>query len=176
MQQVTMNVKKQLLSLFCFLLPSVGLVLMCTGIYLLSQENVHEDALRVIFVYIMIGCGLLAMVIGVCWGLCSGIKTKRIGRERHIQVFTIERPSSFPPSYEESQESRVCPDASPEFMVIVDSTDMVMSLAPPLYSQDSSEAPDCRFSWEQPPPYSEVERIQQGQMDAEEPRERLSGH
>lgn len=86
-----MNVKKQLLSLFCFLLPSVGLVLMCTGIYLVSQENVHENALRVIFVYIMIGCGLLAMVIGVCWSLCSGIKTERIGRERHIQVFTIER-------------------------------------------------------------------------------------
>lgn len=61
-------------------------------------------------------------------------------------------------------------------MVIVDSTDMLMSLAPPSYSQDSPEAPDCRFSWEQPPPYSEVESIQQGHMDAEELRERLSGH
>lgn len=91
MQQVTMNVKKQLLSLFCFLLPSVGLMLMCTGIYLVSQANVHENALKVIFLYIMTGCGPLAMVIGVCWGLCSGINTERIGRERHIQVFTIER-------------------------------------------------------------------------------------
>lgn len=86
-----MNVKKQLLSLFCFLLPSVGLMLMCTGIYLVSQANVHENAPKVIFLYIMTVCGPLAMVIGVCWGLCSGINTERIGREQHIQVFTIER-------------------------------------------------------------------------------------
>lgn len=94
---------------------------------------------------------------------------------KYLSIFSY-RLSSFPPSYEDSQESQVCPDASPEFMVIVDSTDMLMSLAPPLYSQDSPEAPDCRFSWEQPPPYSEVESIQQGHMDAEELRERLSGH
>lgn len=79
----------------------------------------------------------------------------------------LYRLNYFPPSFKESQETRVCPDASPEFMVIVDSTNMAMSLAPPVYSQDSSEV--------KPPLYSEAETIQQGQMNAEEPREISSG-
>lgn len=63
-----------------------------------------------------------------------------------------------------------------EFVVVVDGVDVVMSLAPPLYSQDSSEAPDCTWSWEQPPRYSQVECIQQGEVDADEQLEALSGH
>lgn len=51
----------------------------------------------------------------------------------------------------------MCPDSAPEVVVVVDEVDVVMSLAPPLYSQDSSEAPDCTWSWEQPPRYSQVE-------------------
>lgn len=85
------------------------------------------------------------------------------------------RPSCFPPSYEESQGSQVYPNAA-EFVVVVDGVDVVMSLAPPLYSQDSSEAPDCTWSWEQPPRYSQVECIQQGEVDADEQLEALSGH
>lgn len=59
---------------------------------------------------------------------------------------------------------------------MVEGVDVVMSLAPPLYSQDSSEVPDCTWSWEQPPPYSQVEQVLQEQVDAEEQRETLSGH
>ncbi|CAB1416978.1 unnamed protein product [Pleuronectes platessa] len=66
-----------------------------------------------------------------------------------------KRPSYFPPSYEDSQAAQ----ASWE-------VDVEMGIAPPLYSQDSSQAPDCTWSWEQPPPYSQVE--QQGQGGAEE--------
>lgn len=69
------------------------------------------------------------------------------------------RPSSFPPSYEESQASREDhPDASPEVVVVVvDGLDVAVTLAPPLYSRDSCEVPDCTWSWESPPPYSQVE-------------------
>lgn len=85
-----------------------------------------------------------------------------------ILCLFLYRLSSFPPSYEESQGSRVCPDTAPEFVVVVDGVDVVMTLAPPLYSQDSSEAPDCTWSWEQPPRYSQVERIQRGrEVDAD---------
>lgn len=70
----------------------------------------------------------------------------------------------------------MCPDGPSEFVVVVDGVDVVISLAPPLYSQDGSEAPDCTWSWERPPRYSQVERIQQGEVGAEERREALSGH
>lgn len=76
------------------------------------------------------------------------------------------RPSSFPPSYEESQGSQP-PDTPPDFVVMVDCVDVMMTPAPPLYSQDSSGAPDCTLSWEQPPRYSQVERIQRGRVDAD---------
>ncbi|CAB1417003.1 unnamed protein product [Pleuronectes platessa] len=75
--------------------------------------------------------------------------------EQQIEIYTIYRPSYFPPSYEDSQAAQ----ASWE-------VDVEMGIAPPLYSQDSSQAPDCTWSWEQPPPYSQVE--QQGQGGAEE--------
>lgn len=39
----------------------------------------------------------------------------------------------------------------------MDGLDVVVTLAPPLYSQDGLQAPDCRWSWELPPPYSQVE-------------------
>lgn len=51
----------------------------------------------------------------------------------------------------------MCPDAAAEFVVVVDGVDVVITLAPPLYSQDSSQGPDCTWSWETPPPYSQVE-------------------
>lgn len=66
------------------------------------------------------------------------------------------RPDSFPPSYEESQGHR-----GPAAAESVDSEDVLVSPAPPLYSQDSEEAPGCTWSWEQPPPYSQTGPIQQ---------------
>ena len=52
---------------------------------------------------------------------------------------------------------------------------VVINMAPPLYSQDSSEVPDCTWSWEQPPSYSQVAQMLQEQVDAEEQIETLSG-
>ncbi|GAA6223161.1 transmembrane protein 252 [Lates japonicus] len=173
------NMKKQLWSLARIVLPGVGFALTCTGTYLVSLQIEHEYTLRVIPSYIMIILGLLAMFVGVFWNVCHSMKSKmyqRGGREQHIQVYTIERPRSFPPSYEESQESQVSPETVPPTVVVVDEVDVVMSLAPPLYSEDTSKAPDCTWSWEWPPRYSQVERIQQGQADAEERREALSTH
>ncbi|XP_044051400.1 transmembrane protein 252-like [Siniperca chuatsi] len=173
-----MTVRKQLWSLARMFLPGVGFLLTCTGAYLVSLQTDRYTCL-VIPAYIMIVIGFLAALIGVFWNICHSMKSKmylRGGHERHIQVYTIERPNFFPPSYEESQGSQECPDTAPEFAVLVDGVDVAMSLAPPLYSQDSSEAPDCTWSCEQPPRYSQVERIQLGEVYAEEWRGALSGH
>uniref|UniRef100_A0A8D2ZJ81 Transmembrane protein 252 n=1 Tax=Scophthalmus maximus TaxID=52904 RepID=A0A8D2ZJ81_SCOMX len=158
-------------------LPGVGFASACVGAYLVSLET--EYTWRIVLAYIMIVVGLLLILIGVFWTICNSMKSKmyqRGGGEQHIHVYTVERPSSFPPSYEDSQGSRFSSDAAPEIVVVVDGVDVVMSPAPPLYSRDSSEAPDCTWSWEQPPRYSQVERIQQGRVDAEERREALSKH
>ncbi|XP_040010611.1 transmembrane protein 252-like [Xiphias gladius] len=166
-----MNVKKQLWSLARIVMPGVGFVLTCIGAYLVSLQTDYKYSWMVIPAYIMIGFGFLAMLIGVFWTICLSMKSKmyqRGGHEQHMHIYSIERPTSFPPSYEESQRSQFSPDTVPETVVVVDGVDVVMSLAPPLYSQDSSEAPDCTWSWEPPPRYSQVERFQQGQADAEE--------
>lgn len=76
------------------------------------------------------------------------------------------RPSSFPPSYEESQSSQDTDTAAPhcsshlllQSEAVLDVDGEIIGLAPPLYSQVSSEAPDCTWSWEPPPRYSQVER------------------
>nr|XP_046242086.1 transmembrane protein 252-like [Scatophagus argus] len=170
-----MNVKKQLLSLAHIAMAGVGFVLTCSGAYVLSLQTVYGYSWRVIFGYGLIVAGTLAVLVGVFWSICHSIKSKmyRGGQhEQHIQVYTIERPRSFPPSYEESQDTQVCRRAAPES--VVHGVDVVMSLAPPLYSQDSSESPDCRWSWEQPPRYSQVQRIQQ-EAEADGSREASNG-
>ncbi|XP_026199691.1 transmembrane protein 252 [Anabas testudineus] len=175
-----MNVKKHLWSLVRMALPGVGFALTCIGVYLVSLQTEKKFTLRVISAYILMVVGLLAMLSGVFWALFHSMKSKMYqrgcNRERHIQIYTVERvPStSFPPSYEESQRSRTSADPAAEFVVVNDGVDMVMSLAPPLYSSDSSEAPDCTWSWEQPPRYSRVEGIQQGQVHAEEQGEAVA--
>ncbi|XP_071340274.1 transmembrane protein 252-like [Trachinotus anak] len=170
-----MNVKKQLWSLARFILPGVGFALMCTGAYLVSLQTDYIYTWTVIPAHTMLVLGLLAMLIGFFWNICLSMKTKMYQRrrhEQHIHIYTIERPSSFPPSYEESQRRQLSTDTVPETVVVVDGVDVVMGLAPPLYSQDSSEAPDCTWSWEQPPRYSQVECIQQGQgLSVQEERE-----
>ncbi|XP_056233049.1 transmembrane protein 252-like [Seriola aureovittata] len=161
-----MNVKKQLWSLARIVLPGVGFALTCIGAYLVSLQTEYQHTWKVIPGYIVIVFGFLAMLVGVFWTICLSMKSKIYHRgrhEQHIHIYTIERPSSFPPSYEESQGSQVSPDTVPETVVVVDGVDVVMGLAPPLYSQDSSEAPDCTWSWEQPPKYTQFECVQQEQ-------------
>ncbi|XP_034396777.1 transmembrane protein 252-like [Cyclopterus lumpus] len=175
-----MNARKQLWSLARMVLPGVGFALTCIGAYLVSlscEEGMYT--LRVISAYIMLVFGILVVLFGVFWTICHSMKSKmyqRGGHERHLRAYTIDRPSSFPPSYEESQGSQQSPDTNPEFEVVVDGVDVAVGLAPPLYSQDSSDTPDCTWSCEQPPRYSQVERIQQGGVDAEERRGALPGH
>ncbi|XP_043968562.1 transmembrane protein 252-like isoform X1 [Gambusia affinis] len=156
-----MDVKKQLLSFARMFLPSVGFVFTCIGAYLVSQQNRQGFDHRMVPVYIMIVFGFLAMLIGVFWSLCHTMRSKMYHRRRHdsdIQIFTVEsRPSSFPPPYEESQSPcHVCPGSMHEVVVSVDGVPVGLGVAPPLYTQNSSESPDCRWSWEQPPRYSQV--------------------
>lgn len=174
-----MNVKKRLWSIAHMALPIVGLALTCLGAYLMSLQGKSGDTWSAIPAYIMILSGFLIVLIGIFWTICRSARSKMYQRgrhEQHVQVYTVERPSSFPPSYEESQGSQLCPHTAPEFVVVVDGVDVVMSLAPPLYSQDSSEAPDCMWSWEQPPQYSQVVHLpQQSEVHADETREASCG-
>ncbi|KAI3372765.1 hypothetical protein L3Q82_023225 [Scortum barcoo] len=172
-----MNMTKKLWSLARMVLPSVGFALTCLGAYLISLKTEYGYGWMLIPAYMSIVFGFLAALFGVFWNICHSMKSKiyqRGGHEQHMQVYAIERPSSFPPSYEESQGAQECPDTAPEFVAVVDGVDLVMSLAPPLYSQDSLEALDCTWSWERPPRYSQVEHNQQGEVDVEDRREALS--
>ncbi|KAK2837140.1 hypothetical protein Q5P01_014352 [Channa striata] len=175
-----MNVKKQLGSLVRMILPGVGFALTCIGAYLLSHQTEYECIWKFISAYVLTAFGFLAILFGVFWTICHTMRSKiyhrGCNREQHIQIYTVERPSSFPPSYEESQESRARADSAPEFVVVSEGMDTLQSLAPPLYSQDSLEAPDCTWSWEQPPPYSQAEHIQRGQVGSGELGEAVSGH
>ncbi|XP_028313636.1 transmembrane protein 252-like [Gouania willdenowi] len=157
-----MVVSSQLCSLTRLVLPVLGFVVICLGAYLVTLQN--DFTFLVIPVYVFVIGGFLSMLIGVFWNLCHNMKSKMYqrGRQEHnLQVFTVERPSSFPPSYEESQERWLSsPDDPAEVVVSVDGVDVMVTVAPPLYSQDSSEAPDCRWSWERPPRYSQVQRPQ----------------
>lgn len=161
--------KKQLWSLVRLALPAVGFALTSSGAYVVSLENQHDYPLMVVPAYVMIVMGFFAMVSGVFWSICHSIKSKVYQRgrlRRQVQVFTIMRPSSFPPSYEESQSSQDTDTAAPhcsshlllQSEAVLDVDGEIIGLAPPLYSQVSSEAPDCTWSWEPPPRYSQVER------------------
>ncbi|XP_034548548.1 transmembrane protein 252-like isoform X2 [Notolabrus celidotus] len=170
---MTMSVKKHLWSLARMFLPAVGFILACLGAYLVSHQTENGLLWRLIPAYIAMGLGILAVLIGTFWTICHSMRSKvyhREGREweQQIQIYSIERPSSFPPSYEESQSSQLSPETASEFMVEVDGVNVVISLAPPLYSPDGSEAPDCRWSWERPPRYSQVERVQLGEVELTE--------
>ncbi|CAJ1068995.1 transmembrane protein 252-like isoform X2 [Xyrichtys novacula] len=163
-----MATKKQLCSLARMILPAAGFGMVCLGSFLVSQQMTDGLLWSSIPAYILMFLGFLAVLSGVFWAICHSMGSKLYrgsgqGQERQVQVYAIERPSSFPPSYEESQNSQLSPETVSEFAVEVDGVDVVISLAPPLYSPDSSEAPDCRWSWERPPRYSQVENRQQGE-------------
>ncbi|XP_041644433.1 transmembrane protein 252-like [Cheilinus undulatus] len=161
-----MPVRKHLWSIARMFLPVVGFALTCLGAYLVSMQAESRSLWRLIPAYILMALGFLAVLVGVFWTVCHSMKSKmyRRGGEEHIQIYTIEsRPRSFPPSYEESQYSQANDNPS-DIVVDVDGVD-VLILAPPLYSADSSEAPDCRWSWERPPRYSQVEKAQQAQEE-----------
>ncbi|KAM8887419.1 transmembrane protein 252-like isoform 1-T1 [Spinachia spinachia] len=167
-----MNVRKQLWSLARMMVPSAGFAITCIGAYFVSLQTDYRYNLRVISAYVMVVFGILTVLTGVFWNICHSMKSKmyqRGGHEQHLQIYTINR-STFPPSYEESQGSQQSPDAAPEFEVVADRVDVAPGLAPPLYSLDGSVAPDCTWSWEQPPHYDQVERDQQGKVGV------LSGH
>uniref|UniRef100_A0A3Q3ASN2 Transmembrane protein 252 n=2 Tax=Kryptolebias marmoratus TaxID=37003 RepID=A0A3Q3ASN2_KRYMA len=168
-----MDARKKLLSFVRMFLLGGGFALTCIGASLVSLQNEYLHDLMSLPIYAMIVFGFLAMLTGLFWSLCHSMRSKvyqRRGRERHVQIFTIERPSYYPPSYEESRR-HVCPDPRPDGGVSgVSAGEGLMGLAPPLYSRDSSEAPDCTWSWEHPPQYSQVEETPERQADAGELR------
>ncbi|XP_033829069.1 transmembrane protein 252-like [Periophthalmus magnuspinnatus] len=158
--------KKQLWSLARLTLPALGFALTSSGAYLVSLQTLYFQTLMEVPVYGMIALGFVCMVSGVFWNVCHSMKSKMYQRgapRPRIHIFTIDR--SFPPSYEESQNNLHCwsPEpppsrSSPPLDPRLDpSSEVVLIMAPPLYSLDSSEVPDCTWSWEPPPQYSQVE-------------------
>ncbi|XP_061881729.1 transmembrane protein 252-like [Entelurus aequoreus] len=152
------NVKKHLCSMLRVVMPCFGFALICMGAYLLSQQGGNDDvdSWALILAYVLMVSGFLAIFVGVIWSFCHHMKSKVYRRRRlqhDIQVYTIERrPNSFPPAYEESQGSHQSPHPGEE--LVLEEVQVILGLAPPLYSQDSAQSPDCTWSWEQPPPYS----------------------
>ncbi|XP_056889850.1 transmembrane protein 252-like [Takifugu flavidus] len=149
--------KRQICSLTHFLLYAASLVLICGGTYLISLQK--EQKYKVIISCVVV-FGLLAVLFFTLFWTSYRMKRQlyKTVRQQHIQVYTIARPDSFPPSYEQSQRDRQ--PAAPELVTAV-GVDVAVGPAPPLYSQDSSEALGCTWSWEQPPPYRETGCIQQ---------------
>ncbi|XP_064792900.1 transmembrane protein 252-like [Oncorhynchus masou masou] len=160
-----MDTRKHLCSLARMLLPALGFVLICVGAYLMSLHNVYNSSLCYILAYVLIAFGLCCLLTGVFWTICHGMKRKR-QRSRshhtaaHIHVYTVDRPSFHLPSYEESQHnhtSAFSATAAAAYSVLGLSEDgLRFNLAPPLYTQDISEAPDDTFNHEEPPAYSEM--------------------
>lgn len=158
-----MNVRKQLWSLVRKVLPGVGFALTYLGVYLVSQQT-QEDryTLRVISAHFTLVLGVLVVLIGFFWSICHSTKSKmdrRGGHERHLRVYTY---------CVESQGSRL--EVVDDGVDGVDGVEVEASLAPPLYSRDSSDAPDCTWSCERPPRYSQVGRVEAGRVEAEQRR------
>ncbi|XP_060927882.1 transmembrane protein 252-like [Limanda limanda] len=162
-----MNVTKPMLSLACVLLHCLGNGMTLIGVHLLFLQTELKMSLKTLPAYMLIISGLLLVLIGFLWVICHSIKSKKYQREtpeQQVQIYTTDRPGFFPPSYEDCRAGRVSSSGAPPESTAVDAE----ILAPPLYSQDSSQTPDCTWSWEQPPRYSQLE--QQGQGGAEELR------
>ncbi|XP_072289584.1 transmembrane protein 252-like [Eucyclogobius newberryi] len=160
-----MKLRKQLWSLARLTLPALGFVLTTSGAYLASLQDPYHRPLSVVPAYIMVALGFASMISGVFWSVCHSLKSKMYQRgapRPQTHIFTIDRSSTFPPSYEESQVNQhSCPlPLDPTLLGPFPqgpTSEVVLIMAPPLYSPNCSEAPDCRWSWEHPPLYSQVE-------------------
>lgn len=95
-----MDVKKQLCSLARMVLPVMGFAVICVGAYVMSLHSNDPNYTLIILAYILIACGFLAMLIGLFWAICHGMKSKMYLRGRqnhrgrfdqHVHVYTIDR-------------------------------------------------------------------------------------
>ncbi|XP_067087074.1 transmembrane protein 252-like [Osmerus mordax] len=153
-----MEARKQLCSLARMVLPGLGFGVTCMGAYLTSLEKWNSHILKVILAYILITCGFLMLLTGVFWAICHNMRNKRLlPNRRHpdtnVHIYTVDRPSFYPPSYAESQHA-----FSPRLPAVTPDEEAPSPLqAPPLYTLSSSDTPDDSFNHDQPPPYSETD-------------------
>lgn len=93
----TMNARKHLLSAAQFVVPTIGLSLICVGAYINSIQSQQLQILRNISFYLFIVLGFILLVTGVLWSLGHGVKTVllkssiRRTRPTDVQVFTVDR-------------------------------------------------------------------------------------
>uniref|UniRef100_A0A672JD88 Uncharacterized protein n=1 Tax=Salarias fasciatus TaxID=181472 RepID=A0A672JD88_SALFA len=136
--------------------PVLGLM-MCLLAYMMTLKSSYAH--KVIPAYILIVLGFLSILVGFYWNICHSMMSKLYHRGGFFSCLFLCRPSFFPPSYEECQGIQVSSDHASELLLTVEAVDVGMNLAPPLYTQSSSEDPDCMWSWERPPQYSQVEHV-----------------
>ncbi|KAI4899490.1 hypothetical protein NFI96_000374 [Prochilodus magdalenae] len=149
----TMSQRKYLLATARLAMPAVGLCLLCVGIIIKSINSDDLETLIEISTYLLIILGLILIALGAL--LSVGYRMKSVlvkwswGRTRNndVQVFTVDRASFYPPSYEESQ---IRHDAE-EGNVI-----WRPGPAPPVYTENSLETCNEDFSHEEPPTYQQA--------------------
>ncbi|XP_015222213.2 transmembrane protein 252 [Lepisosteus oculatus] len=146
----------------CFLarttLPVVGFLVVCLGAFLVSMRNTGDFTVKLTFSCVCFTCGFLLLLAGCSWNICHGMKNKRfltrVACHQHTRVCicTVDRPHFYPPSYEESVERS--PGLAVGSLVMVD--ELQCNIAPPLYTESSSEVVDETYSQEEPPSYKET--------------------
>ncbi|KAL7884740.1 hypothetical protein AOLI_G00075100 [Acnodon oligacanthus] len=145
--------RKYLLAAARLVMPAAGLSLICVGAYIKSIDNEEVETLVDVFTYILIVLGLILLVVGVLWSVGHGMKNvlvKWSGRRTQnnaVHVFTVDRPCTFPPSYEESEVRNDVEEGTARRW---------LGLAPPVYTESSLETCTEDFSHEEPPTYQQA--------------------
>ncbi|NXT83312.1 TM252 protein, partial [Zapornia atra] len=110
-------------------------------------------------IYCLLALGLFFFVTGIFWstlhevtkyrGHCKILSRNTSRRELHVS--TIDRPDFYPPSYEDSTDPEK--QTSPRRSVASTLKQQVINIAPPPYSESSTEFISEINEQEQPPPY-----------------------
>ncbi|XP_037391781.1 transmembrane protein 252 [Pygocentrus nattereri] len=149
----TMCKRKYLLAAARLVMPATGLSLICVGAYIKSIDNEEVKTLIDVFTYILIILGLIFLVFGLLWSVGHGMKNALVkwsGRRTQnndVHVFTVDRPCTFPPSYEESEVRNNAEEGTVRRW---------LGLAPPVYTESSLEICTENFSYEEPPTYQQA--------------------
>ncbi|XP_066499481.1 transmembrane protein 252-like [Hoplias malabaricus] len=148
-----MSKKKNLLAAARLVMPTIGLCLICGGAYIKSIQGDDMQMLRDVITFFLIVLGFVLLFIGVLWSLGHGMKNAMVkwsGRrtqDNEVHVFTVDRATFYPPSYEESQVRDN----------VGESVDIWWpGVAPPVYSEICCETSNEDFSHEEPPSYQQA--------------------
>ncbi|XP_043920422.1 transmembrane protein 252 [Protopterus annectens] len=158
-----MEHSKMLFSFLRYSLPVLGFSVICLGAFLVSLGNSCQSNIELMLAYILIIVGFLLVLAGIFWSTFYGIKQKsfthlmrrqcrQVPRHRTIHINTVDRPSFYPPTYEES--ITVTTWSMPVSAIPED--EGLCNIPPPLYSETASVILDETCNREElPPQYDE---------------------